>query len=410
MLRLHHAGLVLLMAAICAGTSVSLSQAADIPQNIILIGWDGAQRDHVNEMIARNELPTLAALAAEGGKVDVDVTSGATDTKAGWTQILTGYRPAVTGVYSNSRYQPIPEGLSVFERLENHFGADNIVTMGIIGKKAHVDNDAPRRIAFDEYEQMLAKARGQERQAKGIADLAQAKIIEENGQKWAELPGKPWYIASQHMDLFKNGLLKNEVVATTAMQQLEENKDKRGFYFIHFAEPDHAGHAKGENSQEYTDALKDDDAWTGKIIGRLKELGTYDKTLVYIVVDHGFNEGTTGHGYAPWVFLATNDKTFVRKEGSREDIAATVLGRFGVDLKSLTPPLDGIAYDQQAPERKAPATKPAAGAGQRRQRAGAAAGAAAGAGQAARRGQRRQQRQQQALPAPGPAPEPPPQA
>jgi len=34
--------------------------------------------------------------------VDVDVTSGATDTKAGWTQILTGYRPEITGVYNQA--------------------------------------------------------------------------------------------------------------------------------------------------------------------------------------------------------------------------------------------------------------------------------------------------------------------
>lgn len=409
MIRTHREGLVLLLVVLGIAAAVSAACAAEIPQSIILIGWDGAQRDHVNEMIARNELPNLMALAAEGTKVDVDVISGATDTKAGWTQILTGYKPEVTGVYSNSRYQPIPEGLSVFERLEKHFGPDNIVTMAIIGKKAHVDNDPPRRIPYDQYEKMLARARAQERQARGIADLAQAKIVEEDGQKWAVLPGKPWYIASQHMDLFQNGLMQNEVVATTAMRKLEENKDKRGFYFIHFAEPDHTGHAKGENSQEYTDALKDDDLWTGRIIAKLKELGTYDKTLVYVTADHGFNEGTTGHSYAPYVFLVTNDKTFVRTQGCREDIAPTILERFGVDLQSLTPPLDGIAWDQQAPERKAPPTKPAAGAGPRRQRGGATAGAAGG-GAAGQAGRRQQRRQQQPGPAPQPQPAPAPPA
>ena len=67
------------------------------PYNVVLIGWDGAQRDHVKECLARGELPALKALADEGAMVDIDII-GATDTKAGWTQILTGYNPEVTGV------------------------------------------------------------------------------------------------------------------------------------------------------------------------------------------------------------------------------------------------------------------------------------------------------------------------
>lgn len=373
---------VLVVLSILWGAAQAL--AAEPPRNILVIGWDGAQRDHMKEMVARNELPNLVALSSEGSLVDVDVTSGATDTKAGWTQILTGYKPRTTGVFSNSRYQPIPEGYSVFERLESFFGPDNIVTMGIIGKKGHVDNDAPRHIPYDQYQTMLDQARKRERKAAGIADLAQGKVVEENGQKFVDLPGKPWYNASKHMDLFLNGLNKNSVVTSTALQKLEENKDKRMFLFIHFAEPDHAGHAKGENSQEYTDALKDDDACTGKILQKLKDLGIYDQTLVYVVVDHGFNEGQTGHSYAPYVFVGTNDKTFVRKEGAREDIAAQVLKRFGMDLKAIQPALDGIPYDEQAPERKAPATKPANLAKPR-----AAVGAAAGQAGGARAGRRR---------------------
>jgi len=94
---------------------------ADVPRNVILFGWDGAQRNHVNECLARGELVNLKKLASEGALVEIDIikkVEGATDTKAGWTQILTGYHPEVTGVYSNGRYQPIPKGLSIFERLE----------------------------------------------------------------------------------------------------------------------------------------------------------------------------------------------------------------------------------------------------------------------------------------------------
>jgi arylsulfatase A-like enzyme len=160
------------------------------------------------------------------------------------------------------------------------------------------------------------------------------------------------------MDMFVNGLIENQKVGEMALKNLEQCRDKRFLFFVHFAEPDHSGHQHGENSQEYSDALKSDDEWTGKIIAKLKELEIYSKTLVYVVVDHGFNESQSGHSYAPYVFIATNDKQVTRKAGGREDIAPTVLERFGIDLSKIEPPLDGFPLDKPAPDRFAPAEKP----------------------------------------------------
>jgi hypothetical protein len=348
---------LLLLALLCVGCS----HAADPPQNVVLIGWDGSQRAHVQEMLARNELPALAALTAEGALVEVDVNNGATDTKAGWTQVLTGYKPEVTGVYDNRHFQPVPQGYSVFERLEQHFGPENIATLAVVGKRNHVGKAAPQRIPLADIEQRIARAEGNgnRRQANRLKRLAE-QAVEDNGEKVVLVPGEPWYLAQNAVDLFENGIGANEKVGARALEELEKHKGDRLFFFIHFQEPDHAGHQHGENSQEYTDALKDDDAWTARIIDKLKELGLYERTLVYVVVDHGFDEGKTGHSYAPYVFVGTNDTTFVRKQGDRADIAAHVLKRLGVDLAAIDAPLDGIPYDQEAPERRAPEVKPAA--------------------------------------------------
>jgi len=60
-------------------------------------------------------LPNIQKLT--GGRiVDITVTNGATDTKAGWTQNLTGYDAEITGVFNNSRYQPIADGLSISKK------------------------------------------------------------------------------------------------------------------------------------------------------------------------------------------------------------------------------------------------------------------------------------------------------
>jgi hypothetical protein len=374
------------------------------PRNVILIGWDGAQRAHLQECLARGELPTIKALAEEGALVDIDVITGATDTKAGWTQILTGYHPEVTGVYNNSRYRDVSEGLSIFERLKKHFGPD-FVCVAVIGKREHCGEiRAPfkKQLTEEEAQQFLEEQkRAQEKQRaaqklKAAQAAGQAgtqvqaekpkqagqvvkqraekkqqaqpgagrqivgRIVEEGGVKYLVFEGSPYYTMHKACDVWEYGLMEDEKVGSLAIQLIEKYKDRPFFFFVHFASVDHLGHRFGENSKEYNDALISNDAWTGRIVQKLKELGLYDKTLVYVTADHGFDEDKTSHSYAPYVFLATNDP-LVKRAGMRHDIAPTILDRFGVDLSKLQPPLDGepLTKPGTKPVLKAPETKPA---------------------------------------------------
>ncbi|MHC4223778.1 MAG: alkaline phosphatase family protein [Planctomycetota bacterium] len=304
----------------------------ETPRNVILIGWDGAQRDHLHECLAREELPHLKKLGEEGAFVEIDI-EGTTDTKAGWAQILTGYLPEVTGVYSNRRYQPIPKGLTIFERLEAHYGPDNIVTLAVIGKKGNVDGDGPKKIRVKEGK--AAKKKGKKRRRK-----PEGKIVEEDGVKYRVVPGKPYFHSKEGMDLFENGLKLDHIVGDRALRLIEDHKERRFFLFVHFAEVDHSGHKQGENSEEYTNALISNDYWTGRILAKLHQLNLHDKTLVYVTADHGFDEGKKAHKNAPSVFLATNDKR-VTRGGLRQDIAPTIYERLGLDPAKFEPPLDG---------------------------------------------------------------------
>jgi len=328
------------------------------PQNIVLFGWDGAQRAHVQECLKRDELPTLKKLSEEGGLVDSDVVNGATDTKAGWSQILTGYNPEVTGVYSNGRYRDIPEGLSIFERLKKEFGAETFVCVAVIGKSGHCGEiKPPSKTRLDEEGKPVAeakpKAAGKAKKAAkqpGAGKQGQGKIVEENGVKYRVFEGSPYYTMHKSCEVWDYGLMKDEKVGTRAMELLEKYKAKPFFFFVHFAEVDHSGHKGGENSKEYNDALISNDTWTGKILDKLRELGLYDKTLVYVTADHGFDEDGKGHGYAPYVFVGTNDPK-VKRAGMRQDVAPTILDRFGLELGKLQPALDGEPLTK-------PATKP----------------------------------------------------
>jgi hypothetical protein len=338
------------------------AQPVNEARNVVVIGWDGADRSHISELLERGELPNLAAIIREGRLIDIDVVTGATDTKAGWTQLLTGYVPEKTGVYNNGRYEPIPEGYTLFERLEKFFGKDNIDTIAVIGKKFNVDNDAPYRATFEEWTRYFSKKLKDAGKIypKTKTDPEQAvykeggRIVERDGIMTVEIPGKPWYRVAKQLDVWINGLGENEKVAETAVSELKKHKDNRFFLFVHFAQPDHSGHLFGENSREYNDGIKSDDKYSGEIIGKLKELGLYDRTVVYIVADHGFDKGKKAHIYAPFIFAATNDPAVVRGEGTREDLAPTILKKFGIDLSQIEPLLDGYPFDFQAPVRKAP--------------------------------------------------------
>ncbi len=355
--------LFLLAAAVFAGSAAAQDRPAreGPARNVILFGWDGAQRNHVNECLERGELPTLKKLSEEGALVAVDVITGATDTKAGWTQILTGYHPEVTGVHSNGKFQDVPQGYSVFERLKAHFGADQFAAVAVIGKSGHCGEIRP---PFKKRLDGKGEAEGGppapdegKKKAKqpGAGKEKTGSVVEEDGVKYLVFKGSPYYTMHKSCDVWDYGLVQDEKVGTRALECLEKYKDKPFFFFVHFAEVDHSGHKHGENSKEYNDALISNDTWTGKIIAKLKELGLYDRTLVYVTADHGFNEDATNHSYAPHVFLGTNDPR-VRREGMRQDITPTVLASFGLDLEKFEPKLDGepMAAAAVKPVQKAP--------------------------------------------------------
>jgi len=290
-----------------------------VAPNIIVVGWDGTQRDHFWQCYNKelSECPDgLANIQQLSGGVIFDntITNGATETKPGWAQIFTGYNAEVTGVLNNGDYQPIPEGYTVFEKIENHFGPDNVVTMFISGKGVHTGGACVGDPTF------------------------------KNGQPVIEDQGQPWCLTKEHLDYFELNQNRNDVLANRALELLETHQHDLFFALFLFRDPDVTGHMAGEDSVQYSEAMIDVDYWLGRIVAKLNELGIDERTLVYVTTDHGFDEGKSVHLNAPYGFFATNDPLVVRS-GDRRDIAPTFLERYGISRGAIggAPAVDGYS-------------------------------------------------------------------
>jgi len=280
-------------------------------RNILIIGWDGTQRDHLYECLNGllpecNNMQTLPSMPV---LINTLITSGATDTKAGWSQLISGYRAEDTGIFGNGDYNPLPVGYSIFEKIENAFGDFAVNTFFISGKGQHT----------------------------GDACIGEQTYCGAN--PCTEPDGQPYCYMSDNIDFYHNGtyeppIRRGEEIRDLAIQYITDHQDEWLVGIIIFREPDVIGHISGENSVQYGDYIQRADTWTGDIIQALISLGIYNNTDLYIVTDHGFDEGASVHHYSYETWLATNNTAVIR-DGDRMDLAPTILHGLGLYIGDL---------------------------------------------------------------------------
>lgn len=299
--------------SLCAGLLLLLSSAivaTAAPRNIILIDWDGTRRQQVDRSLAEKKLPLLQSLIERGVYVKIDV-EGVTDTRAAWMQLLTGYAPKPTGD-ADSQTPPARKGTSILQRLEKHFGPENFVTVALIGSHRTL-SELPVAAASMPPQPQTANA-----SSRGA-----------NPQADASAP-----------DVWEDDLVGKDKVGSRTIELLEKYQDQPFFFFVRFARAADTDQEKSANDS--TEALVSYDRWTGRIMDKVKQLGLTGKTQFYVTADHGLNEEKPERGFASHVFLATDNKA-VYRDGRRQDIAPTILEAFGLDLRKIEPPLNGVA-------------------------------------------------------------------
>ena len=308
-MRVIRTKLLMLLALVVLGASAfAYDQSTPVNhRNVLLISWDGVRREDLDDCLQKGRLPNLAALIADGKIIQIKITDHETDTKSGHAEMLTGEGPDVTGVYSDKRFQPIPKGMSIFARLESALGNRKITTIMLTAKANNLGAHAPvKRWLF--------------RSAR---------------------PGEPWYLASKEIDYWDGGIDRYSGRVGTRMVKLLADHDRgRFFMFVHFRDPDSAGHRYGENSGHYDDAIIACDKWLGEAIAELKRDRAYDRTMILVTTDHGFARQAKMHKHQNTAFLASDVKA-ISRAGTQLDITPTLLDLMGIDPATSTPKLPG---------------------------------------------------------------------
>ena len=303
-------------------------------KNILVIGWNGTSRDRLEQLLIQDELPALKGIISRGSFVAIDVSQGATATKPGWAQIFSGYKTSVLKIKNNKFYSAIPENLTLFEKIKKSFGPNEIITFFISGNTGNVGARGPHKICIN------CVLRNKNREPTDWYNEATSASTPDNSpRRYDNRNGEPFYNAAKTMNLFIDGLGTGEEVLKKAIEILDLNKDKKFFGFVHFRDPEVSGHIYGENSKEYLDAIRENDAFLQRLLDFLSS-HKLDNTLVFVLSDHGMDPNANTSFRAPNTFLAANVRNLAKK-GDRMDIAPTLYDLYGFMPEQFEPKLHG---------------------------------------------------------------------
>jgi predicted AlkP superfamily pyrophosphatase or phosphodiesterase len=129
----------------------------------------------------------------------------------------------------------------------------------------------------------------------------------------------------------------SQTIAGEAAAYLRDHKPR--LCFIHFPDPDKAGHASGWGSPEQKEAFKVTDQALGQIIIALEEAGIAEKSVVILSADHGGHDKTHFDRIPedmtiPWLVWGEGVRSghTIARPVTTFDTAATALWLLGIPI------------------------------------------------------------------------------
>ena len=270
-------------------------------KQLILVGVDGFQVARYQTLLGAGKLPNFTSLISGSGWGGTAVITGhaSTETLPGNAELHSGLGSTVTSITGNVCSKSLPAGVSTFERWQ---GFDPAIQFGLVYGKGtcYIPN----------------------------AVLANAKPLVAWWHDRTTYP-QTTYVGANCAD--------SRDVATKALEFISAHVNDSFYLVVYFGAPDCAGHYYGTPSSGYDNALMNVDAGLGILRNHLSQLSL--TTTLLVSADHGWNEGTTGHGTPDAntlnIPLITNNAPLISRIYSQEkrkqcDIAPTILSFFGM--------------------------------------------------------------------------------
>ena len=113
-----------------------------------------------------------------------------------------------------------------------------------------------------------------------------------------------------------------------------------GVVFMHFSDPDGAGHEHGWMSKGYVDAVRRSDRCVADVVKALRKRGDMERTMVLLTADHGGHDHRHGSRlkadkHIPWILWGGPvQPKRIRRPVYTTDTAATILHALGLKKPS----------------------------------------------------------------------------
>ncbi|MBI4614164.1 MAG: alkaline phosphatase family protein [Planctomycetes bacterium] len=158
------------------------------------------------------------------------------------------------------------------------------------------------------------------------------------GYRTAMIAGKEkfWHL-SRGVDHYERPGGSAGEVARAAAAHMKEAKP--GLAFVHFADPDSAGHEHGWMTEPQFEAIREVDRGLARILDALAEAEIRETTVIVVTADHGGHGKTHGTWLdedmsIPWIAAGPGIRkgTLIEREIRTYDTAATALALLGVPV------------------------------------------------------------------------------
>lgn len=298
-----------LLACFCSFLAATVSLRAErLAEHVFVISFDGGKP----AVIAQSEMPVLQKVVTEGAVTWGAQTIFPSKTLPSHTSMLTGLSPAKHHVLWNN-FEP--------ER-----GVIAAPTMFTIARKA----DAKLGTAL-----FAGKMKFRHLLQPGSLDVFDFKGPTQDA------------LASAAAEIEKS-VNPAQSVAASAVAYIQEKKPN--LCFIHFPDPDSAGHKSGWGSPEQKEAFKVSDQALGQVMRAIEAVGIAGTSVVIISADHGGHDKTHGENIPddmtiPWIAWGKGVKKHftITDAVTTYDTAATALWLLGVPVPAE---LDGKPVKQ----------------------------------------------------------------